>query len=45
MINQYPQDEIGKLLRWNKPELRVLTVSFDTAEVKSGSGVEFLDRE
>ena len=34
-----------KQLIWNKPEVRVITISFDTAQVKTGSGPDLLDQE
>ena len=45
MENKQVQENAEKKLNWNKPELRVLTVSLDTTEVKNGSGPDFLDRE
>ena len=45
MKNQQAQKEIIKLIRWNKPEVRVLTINQDTSLVNSNANPILVDQE
>ena len=45
MEKQHVREEITKLIQWNRPEVRILTINLDTEEIKAGSGPDLLDKE
>ena len=45
MENQNEIQEVKKLISWYKPEVRILTISEDTALVNNGSTPNLVDQE
>ena len=45
MKKQQPKQERKDLLRWSKPEMRILKINFDTTSTKTFSSIDAAGQE